>query len=180
VVFRRAGSRALYYGLALAGSEARQAALRLDLRLACLSAAGCVPAAVKVGNLAEPLRALLLQPGWLWPRAEAGRQVCPDLAQTVKARRPAVTLPAWVSFRAMVCRRACLVQMAKVKQLLEISRELPLQPVTPDRVDLLDLAKLAAQRRQAPLDSPRLLVMGGRVRVLHLPLAAERFSGFRS
>jgi hypothetical protein len=150
------------------------------LRLACLSAAGCVPAAVKVGNLAEPLRALPLQPDWLWPRVEAGRQVCPDLAQTVKARRPAVAQPASVSLRAMVCRQACLVQMVKVKQLLEISRELPLQPVTPDRVYLLGLEKLAAQRRQAPLDSPRLLVTARRVRVLQLRLAAERSSGFRS
>jgi hypothetical protein len=144
-VFRRAGSRALYCGLALAGSEARQAALRLDLRLAGLSAAGHVPAAVKVGNLAEPLRALPLQPGWLWLRVEAGRQVCPDLAQTVKVRRPAVAQPASVSLRAMVCRWACLVQMAKVKQLLEISPVLPLRPVVRVRVCLLDLAKLAAQ-----------------------------------
>jgi len=70
--------------------------------------------------------------------------------------------------------------MVKVKQLLEISRVLPLQPGTPDRVYLLDLAKLAAQRRQAPLDSHRLLVLGRRAHVLQLPSAAERSSGFRS
>jgi hypothetical protein len=160
--------------------EAHQILSRLELRLAGLSAAGCAPAAVKLGNLAEPLRAMLLQPDWLWPRVEAGRQVCPDLAQTVKARRPAVAQPASVSLRAMVCRQACLVQIVKVKQLLEISRVLPLQPVTPDRVYLLDLAKLAAQRRQAPLDSPRLLVLGRQARVPQLSSAAERFSGFRS
>jgi hypothetical protein len=146
----------------------------------CLFEAGHVPVAVKVGNLAEPLRAMLLQPDWLWPLVEAGRQVCPDLAQTVKVRRPAVAQPASVSLRAMVCRQACLVQMVKVKQLLEISRVLPLQPVKPDRVYLLDLAKLAAQPRQATPDSPRLLETNHRARVLQLPLAAERFSGFRS
>jgi hypothetical protein len=122
---------------------------------------------------------MLLQPDWLWPRVEAGRQVCPDLAQAAKARRLAVVQPASVSLRAMVCRQACLVQMVKVKQLLEISRVLPLQPVTPDRVYLLDLAKPAADSHQAPLDSPR-LVMGRRARVPQLPSAAERFSGFRS
>ena len=130
--------------------------------------------------MAKLLRAMPRQPDWLWPRVEAGRQVCPDLAQTVMARRLAVAQPASVSLRAMVCRWACLVQMVKVKKLLEVSRVLPLQPVTPDRVYLLDLAKLAARRRQAPLDSPRLLVMGRRARVPQLPSAAERFSGFRS
>ena len=69
VVFRRAGSRALYPGLALACSEARQGAPRLELRLgACLLMAGHVPAAVKLGNLAKSLRAIHLQPGWLWPQ----------------------------------------------------------------------------------------------------------------
>src|SRR5206468_380405 len=58
-LFSRVGSRALSHGLALACSEARQAAPRLELRLdACLLMAGHVPAgAVKLGNLAEPLRA---------------------------------------------------------------------------------------------------------------------------
>lgn len=85
-----------------------------------------------------------LQPGWLWLRVEAGRQVCLDLAQTVMVRRLAVAQPASVSLRATVGRQACLVQMVKVKQLLEISPVLPLRPVTRDRVCLLDLAKLAA------------------------------------
>jgi hypothetical protein len=142
--------------------------------------AGHVPAeAVKLGNLAQSLRAMPLQPGWLWLRVEAGRQVCPDLAQTVKARRLALAQPASVSLRATVGRQACLVQMVKVKQLLEISRVLPLRTVARDRVCLLDLAKLAAQPRQATLDSPRLLVTGRRARVLQLPLAAERSSGFQ-
>ena len=76
-----------------------------------------------------------LQPGWLWPRVEAGRQVCLDLAQTVKARRPAVAQLVSVSLRATVGRQACLVQMVKVSQLLEIleiSPVLPLQPVARD------------------------------------------------
>jgi hypothetical protein len=68
----------------------------------------------------------------------------------------------------------------EVKQLLEISRALPLRPVARDRVCLFDLAKLAAQPRQATLDSPRLLVTGRRARVPQLPLAAERSSGFQS
>ena len=123
---------------------------------------------------------MLLQPGWLWPRVEAGRQVCLDLAQTVKARRPAVAQLVSVSFRATVCRQACLVQMVKVSQLLEISPALPLQPVARDRVCLLDLAKLPAQPRQATLDSSRLLVTGRRARVLQLPLAAECSSDFQS
>jgi hypothetical protein len=107
--------------------------------------AGHVPAgAVKLGNLAKSLRAMPLQPGWLWLRVEAGRLVCLDLVQTVKARRLAVAQPASVSLRATVGRQACLVQMVKVKQLLEISPVLPLRPVTRDRVCLLDLAKLAA------------------------------------
>jgi hypothetical protein len=107
--------------------------------------AGHVPAgAVKLGNLAKSLRAMPLQPGWLWLRVEAGRQVCLDLAQTVKARRLAVAQPASVSLRATVGRQACLVQMVMVKQLLEISPVLPLRPVTRDRVCLLELAKLAA------------------------------------
>jgi len=180
-VFRHAGSRALYYGLALAGSEARQVAPRLELRLAaCLLMAGHVPAAVKLGNLAEPLRAMPLQLGWLWPRVEAGRQVCPDLAQTMKARRPAVAQPASVLLRTTPCRQAYLVQRVKVKQLLEISPVLPLRPVARDRVCLLDLAKLAAHPRQATLDSPRLLVTDRRARVLQLLLAEERSSGFQS
>jgi acyl-homoserine lactone acylase PvdQ len=70
--------------------------------------------------------------------------------------------------------------MAKVKQLLEISPALPLWPVARDRVCLLELAKLAAQPRQATLDSPRLLVTARRARVLQLPLAAERSSGSQS
>jgi hypothetical protein len=120
-----------------------------------------------------------LQPGWLWHRVEAGRQVCPDLAQTVKARPPAVAQPASVSLRAMVGRQDCPVQMAKVKQLLETSPALPLRPVTCDRVCLLDLAKLPAQPRQATLDSLRLLVTSRRARVLQLPLPAERSLDFQ-
>jgi len=88
--------------------------------------------AVKLGNLAEPLRALPLQPGWLWPRVEAGRQVCLDLAQTVKVRRPAVALPASVLLRAKGGHLASLVQTVKVKQLPEISPVLPLRPATHD------------------------------------------------
>jgi hypothetical protein len=80
--------------------------------------AGHVPAVVKVGSLAKLLRAMPLQPGWLWPRVEEGRQVCPDFAQTVKARRPAVAQPASVSLRAMVGREACLVQMVKAMRRL--------------------------------------------------------------
>jgi len=97
-VFRRAGSRAPYHDFALACSEARQAAPHLELRLvACLLMAGHIPAgAMKLGNLAEPLRAMRLQPGWFLSRAEAGHQVCPDLAQTVKARRLVVAQPASV------------------------------------------------------------------------------------
>jgi hypothetical protein len=91
---------------------------------------------MKLGNLAEPLRAMPLQPGWLWPRTEAGRQVCPDLAQMVKVRRPAVSRPASVSLRATVCRQAYLVQMVKVKQLLKTLAVLPLRPVAHDRVCL--------------------------------------------
>jgi hypothetical protein len=107
--------------------------------------AGHVPeGTVKLGNLAKSLRAMPLQPGWLWLRVEAGRQACPDLAQTVKARRLAVAQPALVSLRATVGRQACLVQVVKVKQLLEISRVLPLRTVTRDRVCLWDRAKLAA------------------------------------
>lgn len=121
-----------------------------------------------------------LQPGWLWPRVEAGGQVCPDLAQTVKARRPAVAQPVSVLLRVTVCRQAYLAQMVKVKQLPEISRVLPLRPVVRDRVCLLGLVKLAAQPRQATLDSPRLLVTDRRARVLLLPLVAERSSGFQS
>jgi hypothetical protein len=65
-VFRHAGSRALYHGLALECLEARQAAPRLESRLVCLLMAGQVPAgAMKLGNLAELLRAMPLQPGWL-------------------------------------------------------------------------------------------------------------------
>jgi len=135
---------------------------------------------MKLGNLAEPLRAMPLQPGWLWPRVEAGGQVCPDLAQTVKARRPAVAQPVSVLLRVTVCRQAYLAQMVKVKQLPEISRVLPLRPVVRDRVCLLGLVKLAAQPRQATLDSPRLLVTDRRARVLLLPLVAERSSGFQS
>jgi hypothetical protein len=181
-VFRHAGSRALYHGLALECLEARQAAPRLELRLAaCLLMAGQVPAVVKIGNLAEPLRAMPPQLGWLLPRVEvAGRQVCSDLAQTVKARRPAVAQPASVLPRATVCRQVYLVQMVKVKQLLEISQVLPLGPEVRDRVCLLDLAKLAAQPRQATLDSLRLPVTGHRARVPQLPLVAERSSGFQS
>jgi hypothetical protein len=138
--------------------------------------AGHVPEAVKLGNLAKSLRAMPLQPGWLWPRVEAGRQVCPDLAQMVKARRLALAQPASLSIRATVCRQACLVQMVKVKQLLlAISPVLPLRPVvTRDRACLLDLATLPAQPRQATLDSFRLLVTDRPARVLQLPLAAER------
>jgi hypothetical protein len=143
--------------------------------------AGHVPAgAVKLGNLAKSLRAMPLQPGWLWLRVEAGRQVCLDLAQTVMVRRLAVAQPASVSLRATVGRQACLVQMVKVKQLLEISRVLPLRTVARDPVCLLDLAKLVAQPRLATPDSTRLLVTGPRARVLQLPLAAERSSGFQS
>jgi hypothetical protein len=134
---------------------------------------------VKLGNLAQSLRALPLQPGWLWPRVE-GRQVCPDLAQMVKARRPAVAQPASVSLQATVCRQACPVQMVKVKRPLEISRVLPLRTVARDPVCLLDLAKLVAQPRLATLDSPRLLVANRRALVLQLRLAAERSSGFQS
>ena len=121
-----------------------------------------------------------LQPGWLWPRVEAGRQACLDLAQTVKARRPAVAQPASVLLRATVVRRACLVQMVKVSQLLEISPALPLQPVARDRVCLLDLAKLAAQPRQATLDSLQLRVTGHRACGLQLPREEERSSDFQS
>jgi len=121
-----------------------------------------------------------LQPGWLWPRVEAGRQVCLDLAQTVKARRPAVALPASVLLRAKGGRRVCLVQMVKVKRLLEISPVFPLRPTVRDQVCLLDLAKLVAQPRQATLDSLQLRVTGHRACVLQLPLAAERSSGFQS
>ena len=182
-MFRRAESRALYHGLALGCSEeARQAAPRLELRLdAYLSMAGHVPAGpVKLGNLAKPLRAMLLQPGWLWPRVEAGRQVCLDLAQTVKGRRPAVAQLLSVSLRATVGRQACLVQMVKVSQLPEISPVLPLQPVARDWVCLLDPAKLAAHPRQATLDSLQLRVTGHRADVLQLPWAAERSSDFQS
>ena len=70
--------------------------------------------------------------------------------------------------------------MVKVKQLLEILPLLSLRPVPRDRVCLLDLAKLAAQPRQAMLDSSRLPVTDHRARVLQLPLAAERSSGFQS
>jgi hypothetical protein len=143
--------------------------------------AGPVPlGAAKLGNWAKSLRAMPSRPDWLWPRVEAGRQVCPDLDQTVKARRPAAAQPASVSLRAMVCRQACLVQMVKVKQLLEIPPVLPLRTVARDRVCLVDLAKLAAQPRQAMQDSPRLLVMDRRARVTQLQLAAERSSGFQS
>ena len=121
-----------------------------------------------------------LQPGWLWLRVEAGRQVCPDLAQMVKARRPGVAQPASVSLRVTVVRQACLVQMVKVKQLLEIFPLLSLRSAARDRVCLLDLAKLAAQSRQATLDSLRLLVTRRRARVLQLLLAEERSSGFQS
>lgn len=107
---------------------------------------------MKLGNVAKPVRAIPLQPGWLWPRVEAGRQVCPDLAQTVKARRLAVAQPASVSLRATVARQVCLVQGLEVKQLLEISPVLPLRPVARDRVCLLDLSKLAAQPPRATLD----------------------------
>ena len=55
-----------------------------------------------------------------------------------------------------------------------------MEPVAHDRVCLLDLAKLTAHPRWATLDSPRLLVTGRRARVLQLPLAAERSSGFQS
>jgi hypothetical protein len=123
---------------------------------------------------------MLLQRGWLRPQAEAGRQVCPDLAQTAKARPPAVAQPVPVSFRATVGRQACLVQMVKLKQLLEISRVLPLRAVVLDQVCLWDLAKLAAQPRQATLDSPRLLLRGCRARVLQLRWAAERSLDFQS
>ena len=180
-MFRRAGSRALYHGLALACSEARQAAPRLELRLAaCLSMADHVPAVLKVGRLAKLLRVIPLQEGWLWSRVEAGRQVCHDLAQMVPARRPAAARPASALLRTTVCRQAYLVQRVKVNQLQEISPVLQLRPVARDRVCLLDLAKLAAQPRQATLDSPRLLVTARRARVLQLPLAAERSSGFQS
>jgi acyl-homoserine lactone acylase PvdQ len=70
--------------------------------------------------------------------------------------------------------------MAKVKQLLEISPALPLRPVARDRVCLLEPAKLAAQPRPATPNSPRLLETRRRARVLQLPLAAERSSGFQS
>src|SRR4029077_15729100 len=140
-----------------------------------------VPAVLKVGRLAKLLRAMMpLQPGWLWPRVEAGRQACHDLAQKVPARLPAVARPASVLLRTTVCRQVYLVQMVKVKQLLEISLVIPLRPVAHDRVCLLELAKLAAQPRQATRDSPRLLVTDHRARVLQLPLAAERSSGFQS
>jgi hypothetical protein len=142
--------------------------------------AGHVPAAVKLGNLAEPLRAMLLQPGWLWPRVEAGRQVCPDLAQTMKARRPAVAQPASVLLRTTACRQAYLAQTVKASQPLEISAVLPLRPAARDWVCLLDPAKPPAQPRQATLDSPRLLVTDRRARVLQLLLAEERSSDFQS
>jgi hypothetical protein len=106
---------------------------------------GHLPAeAAKLGNSAEPLRAIPLQPGWLSPRVEEGRQVCSDPAQTVKARLPAVAQPASVLLRAKVCRQAYLVHMAQAKQLLEISGVLPLRQVARDLVCFLDLAKLPA------------------------------------
>jgi hypothetical protein len=70
--------------------------------------------------------------------------------------------------------------MVKLKQLLAISRVLPLRAVVLDQVCLWDLGKLAAQPRQAALDSPRLLLRGCRARVLQLRLAAERSLGFQS
>ena len=82
--------------------------------------------------------------------------------------------------RATVCRQVYLVQMVKVKQLLEISPVLPLRPVARDRVCPVDRAKVAARLRLATLDSPRLLVTARRERVLQLPLAAEHSSGFHS
>jgi len=160
---------------------ARQAAPRLELRLdACLLMAGHVPAAVRLGSLAKLLRAVPLQPGWLWPRVEAGRQVCPDLARTMKARRPAVAQPASVLLRTTACRQAYLVQTVKVSRPLEISAVLQLRPAARDRVCLLDPAKLPPQPRQATLDSPRQLVTDRRARVLQLLLAEERSSGFQS
>ena len=89
--------------------------------------------------------------------------------------QPALVLP-----RATVCRQVYLVQMVKVKQLLEISPVLPLRPVARDRVCPVDRAKVAAHPPWATLDSPRLLVTARRERVLQLPLAAERSSGFQS
>jgi hypothetical protein len=70
--------------------------------------------------------------------------------------------------------------MVKLKQLREISRVLPSRPVVHDRLCLLELAKLAAQPRQATLDSLRLLLTGRRTRVLQLPLAEERSLDFQS
>jgi hypothetical protein len=107
-----------------------------------------------------------LQLGWLWPPVEAGRHVCLELAQAVKARRPSVALPASVSLRVTICRQAYLVQMVQVKQLLEISAVLPLRPVARDRVCLLDPAKLPAHLLQGTLDSPRLRVPVRRAHVL--------------
>ena len=96
------------------------------------------------------------------------------------AIRPAVARPASVLLRTTVCRQVYLVQMVKVKHLLETSPVLPLRPVVRVRVCLLDLAKLAAQPPWATLDSPRLLVTDHRARVPQLPLAAERSLGFQS
>jgi hypothetical protein len=121
-----------------------------------------------------------LQPGWLWPRVEAGRQVFVDLAQTVKARCPAVAQPASVSLRATVGRQACLVQMVKVKQLLEISPVLPLRPVAPDRVCLLDLAKLPAHLWPEPFAPRRLLAVGFRLRERQRQSAEQHSWGFQS
>ena len=91
-----------------------------------------------------------------------------------------MALPASVLLRATVCRQVYLVQMVKVKQLLEISLVLQLRRAARDWVCLLDLAKLVAQPRQATLDSLQLRVTGHRARVLQLPLAAEHSSGFQS
>ena len=180
-MLRRPEFRALYRALDLECSRDHQFVQVLAPGRTSLFAAGHVLAgAAKVGNLAKPVRAMLLQRGWLWPQAEAGRQVCPDLAQTVKARRPAVAHPVSVYLRATVCRQAYLVQMVKVSPLLETSPVVPLRPVTRDRVCLLELAKLAAQPRQEMLDSPRLLVTDHRARVPRLPLAAKRSSDFQS
>jgi hypothetical protein len=70
--------------------------------------------------------------------------------------------------------------MVKVKQLLEISLALPLRRVIHHRVCLLELAKLAEQHRQGTRDSPPVLDSLHQVRVLKVPLAAERSLGFRS
>jgi len=91
-----------------------------------------------------------------------------------------VAQPASVYLRATVSRQVYLVQMVKVKQLLEISLVIPLRPVARDRVCLLDLAKPAAHPPWATLDSLRLLVTDHRARVPQQPLAAERSSGFQS